>query len=99
MLEDIGNPFNQIVNRHPRPSHTAGRPSPEGVTAGRLVVPVPEPAGPAETAEPSAGHQLPDATPLVARITAEPGPGEVAPPKWWASRGASARGAGQDSTE
>ncbi len=96
MLEDIPNPFNEVVNRQPRPSHSPGRHSPEGPTAGRVIVPVPATATPGDTAELSADHHLPGEPKLVARITTAPGPGEVMPPRWWAGRSAGPRPARQE---
>jgi hypothetical protein len=79
MLEDISNPFNEVVSRPNRPSHPEGR-GPDGARAPwRPIVPVPVPAGPADSSE-SADHQP---TPPVAPITTAPGPGEVASPPWW----------------
>jgi hypothetical protein len=83
MLEDIPNPFGQVVNRHRRPSHPAGRNAPE---PGRVVVPVRTPASHVPAGEPPVAHQPADETPSPARITAEPGPGEVTPPSWWNRR-------------
>jgi hypothetical protein len=95
MLEDIPNPFKQVVTRNPRPSHPAGRLSPEGTAHGRVIIPVLAPADRVDAAEPG-GHRNPDDETFAARITTGPGPGEVAPPKWWANRGAGLRPLGQD---
>jgi hypothetical protein len=83
MLEDIPNPFNQIVNRPPRPSHSGGRSPNEGLAAGSRIVPIPVPADRTEAAE-SLGADEPrsDTAPLT-RITTAPGPGEVSSPSWW----------------
>jgi hypothetical protein len=79
MLEDISNPFHQVVNRPTRPSHAGDRAAP------RRVVSVPGPTGPRD-ADGMAEGQPSSAEPAPAtRIVAAPGPGEVAPPRWWAS--------------
>jgi hypothetical protein len=88
MLEDIP-PLSQPVNRQPRASHPAGRPSPGSHDSGRFVVPVPATPASGGAAEPASGRHHPGEEAPVVRITNAPGPGEVAPPKWWANRGAS----------
>ncbi len=86
MLEDIP-PLSQPVNRQPRASHPAGRPSPGGNDSGRFIVPVPAASASGGAAEPANGPQHPGGGASVVRITNAPGPGEVAPPRWWANRG------------
>lgn len=86
MLEDISNPFNQIVNRPPRPTHPAGRPSNEDLAARHRVVPVPDAAIPLD-ADPSGGGQSPEEAPRATRIVSAPGPGEVVSPRWWTRGG------------
>jgi hypothetical protein len=79
MLEDISNPFNEVVNRPTRPSHHGGR-GPDGARAARRpIVPVPVPAGRDGATEPADGQP----TPPVAPITTAPGPREVSAPAWW----------------
>jgi hypothetical protein len=77
MLEDISDPFNQVVNRPPRPTHSGGRPSNEGGAARSRVVPIPV------SPETPDGHGTPPDAAPVTRITTAPGPGEVASPRWW----------------
>jgi hypothetical protein len=86
MLEDIPEPFKEVVTRHPRPSHSTARQSGEGLDSGGLVIPVPDPLASADPAEPPAAHALSGETLPTTRITTAPGPGEVAPPKWWANK-------------
>jgi hypothetical protein len=95
MLQDIPNPFKQFVTRNPRPSHAAGRESSEGTALGRVIIPVLAPTERVDVAEPG-GHGKSDDEMIAARITTGPGPGEVAPPKWWANRGAILRRIEQD---
>jgi hypothetical protein len=83
MLQDIPNPFPQVVTRNPRPSHAGGHNSGEGIASGRLIIPVGPPVSHADASPPSAAGQHSDGGPLAPRITSEPGPGEIAPPRWW----------------
>ena len=78
MLQDIPNPFPQVVTRHPRPSHPG-----EGDHSGRLIIPVGTPAGHAGPSDPPVVGPHPDGDPIASRITPAPGPGEVSAPKWW----------------
>ncbi len=80
MLDDIPNPFNQVVSRQPRPSHSGGRASSDGRAAGHRIVPTPA------TAEWLDGHELPLDTAPVTPITTAPGPGEVSSPSWWKNK-------------
>jgi hypothetical protein len=86
MLEDIPNPFPQVVTRNPRSSHPGGRHPGESSASGRFIIPVGAPAGQTDASEPSAAATHHDGGPIAARITPEPGPGEVAPPKWWSNK-------------
>jgi hypothetical protein len=95
MLQDIPNPFKQFVTRNPRPSHAAGRDSSEGTALGRVIIPVLAPTVRVDVTEPGGRGNSDDGT-IAARITTGPGPGEVAPPKWWANRGANLRRVEQD---
>jgi hypothetical protein len=83
MLQDIPNPFPQVVTRNPRSSHTGGHNPGEGIASGRLTIPVGPPAGHADATEPTTAGHPPDGGPDAPRITPEPGPREVVPPRWW----------------
>ncbi len=83
MLQDIPNPFPQVVTRNPRSSHPAGRHPGDGVNTGVIIIPVGTPSHHVDPAEPPVAGQHPDGDPIASRITPEPGPGEVSPPKWW----------------
>lgn len=83
MLEDISNPFNQVVNRPPRPSHANGR-SPHDAAAARRVVPIPAPAVDADSSEGKDGPA--PATGAAMPITTAPGPSEVNSPSWWSRK-------------
>jgi hypothetical protein len=83
MLEDIPNPFNQIVNRPPRPSHSRGRSSSEDLAARRRIVPIPASADPTDAAEALEAHAPTREAIPMARITTAPGPREVSSPSWW----------------
>jgi hypothetical protein len=84
MLEDISDPFNQFVNRPPRPVHSGGRSSDEGLAARRRIVSIPSAAGGADAAESllDALRQSTGTRPATP-ITTAPGPGEVSSPSWW----------------
>jgi hypothetical protein len=96
MLEDIP-PLSQPVNRQPRASHAAGRPSPGSNDPGRFIVPVPATPTTGGAAEPADGHHHPGGGSSAVLITNGPGPGEVAPPKWWAQRSGGVREADRES--
>jgi hypothetical protein len=83
MLQDDPNPFPQVVTRNPRPSHTGVRQPGDGMASGRLIIPVVPPANHADVSDPASAGQPADGGLVAPRITPEPGPGEVAPPRWW----------------
>ncbi len=80
MLQDILNSFHQVVTRAGRrPAHPGGRMSTERPSREKVVIRVQH--------SPSNDHleltaRSHDEIPA-ARITPEPGPGEVVPPGWW----------------
>jgi hypothetical protein len=75
MLREIPNPFAPLVVRGHRPSRPASE-------TGHRTIPVRVPRD-------RDGEWGPPTSPEkrgVERIIAEPGPGEVVPPRWWGSR-------------
>ena len=86
MLEDIPNPFPQVVTRNPRSSHPGGRHLGESSPSGRLIIPVGAPLGHPDASDPSAAATHDHGGPISPRITPEPGPSEVAAPKWWSNK-------------
>ena len=91
MLEDVADPFNQVVKRQTRPSHSTGSNAPETNPTGRLVIPVPSPDGSNEAPQPPGSRPAQPEAAGTPRITADPGPGAVTPPRWWANRGGGPR--------
>jgi hypothetical protein len=80
MLQDIPNPFPPVVARSRRPSH------PES-DAGHRTIPVRVPPDRGEAEGAPASRERRDEEPFTGRIIAGPGPGEVAPPRWWTTPG------------
>ena len=76
MLQDIPNPFLPVIVRGRRPFHPAS-------DAGHPPIPVhvPPTRGEAEESPASPEHRF------AGPILTGPGPGEVAPPRWWRTPG------------
>jgi hypothetical protein len=83
MLQDIPNPFLQVVTRNPRLPHHGGRHPGEGDGPGGVIIPVDPEAQHSEAKATVGAGQTHEGGPVAARIMSVPGPGEVAPPKWW----------------
>lgn len=80
MLQDILNSFHQVVIRAGRrPTHPGGRTSTDRASREKVVVRVQNLNSNDNLERFARAHEeIPDA-----RITPEPGPGEVVPPGWW----------------
>jgi hypothetical protein len=88
MLRDILNPFQQVVARGRRAPHAGAGGSAEGTPTGNVVIPVRRPPNAVEGAGP---HAVGRDDHLAARLRNGPGPGEVAPPRWWQTHGTGTR--------